>query len=189
MHEELVNHPVRAGDLKRFEPDVTAAALMPGQLHQEFVPVSVRGDGNCFSRSLSFLATGSEEHHLEFRIRTTVDMALNEDRYTNKQYLETSSGSTDIFTFLALFAAAPFDAAALTDAARPDIYHEEVMAVRQTGAFCGVWQIFSAANVLKSTMQSVYPEKGEDEQVCRYLLSQSVLVTRNIFGAVHCNIG
>ena len=38
-----------------------------------------------------------------------------------------------------------------------DLYKQEVMDIRQDGAFMGIWQIFQAANILKWPIQSVFP--------------------------------
>lgn len=50
--------------------DASAFALMPEEFRMQFLPVEVAADGNCFCRALSLLATGTEEHHTEIRVRS-----------------------------------------------------------------------------------------------------------------------
>ena len=63
--------------------DAGATWLLPGDVWTRYIPVSVNADGNCFYRSLSLLATGSEEHRVELHVRMTVDVVINEKLYTD----------------------------------------------------------------------------------------------------------
>ena len=116
------------------------------------------------SAVLSVLSSGTEDNHLEMRVRVTVDMVLHEDRYTNKTYLQKSSDSTeDVLPFVVLFSDVPFDGAVPRDPIRlQSLYRSEILNVRRRGSYSGVWQMFSAANALGCNVQSIYPDLGEE---------------------------
>ena len=47
-------------------------------------------DGNCFYRTMSLGLYGHEEHHLQLRLQTTIEIALNRIHYdvTDPDYLD-----------------------------------------------------------------------------------------------------
>ncbi|CAC5372461.1 unnamed protein product [Mytilus coruscus] len=48
----------------------------------------------------------------------------------------------------------------LTDRVIEDIFEQEIMKVRKSKSFMGIWQMFALSNVLKRLIFSVYPKKG-----------------------------
>ena len=46
-----------------------------------------------------------------------------------------------------------------------DLYKQEVMDIRRDCAFMGIWQIFQAANNLKWSIQSVFPNIGNENVI------------------------
>ena len=46
-------------------------------------PICAYGDGNCLYRSVSLVFNGNEDNHVEFRVRTIVEMVLHENYYTS----------------------------------------------------------------------------------------------------------
>ena len=58
--------------------DETSTEIMPSDANPCLVPMKSFGDGNCFYRSLSLVAFGNEENHIELRVRSIVELALNE---------------------------------------------------------------------------------------------------------------
>lgn len=80
--------------------DCQAAQQLPGEMFRQYIPLSVLRDGNCFYRSLSVLVFGTEEMHIEMRVRITIDMVMKADLYTCKDYLSRVSESNNSILFL-----------------------------------------------------------------------------------------
>ena len=99
-----------------------------------------------------------QDDHAEFRMQVTCDLVINEKLYTDRNYFNRSSdGSEDIVCLLSLFTAADFgDTTSLQD-----FFWSEVMSIHKTEACCGVWQIFSVANIRGCNVCSVYSLLGE----------------------------
>jgi len=57
--------------------DFDSCELIPTECFGEFVALKTRGDGNCCFRAASILFFGSEERHLEIRVRTIIILALH----------------------------------------------------------------------------------------------------------------
>ena len=57
--------------------DFESSELIPTEYFGEFVALNSRGDGNCCFRAASILFFGSEERHLEIRVRTIIELALH----------------------------------------------------------------------------------------------------------------
>ncbi|XP_076440515.1 uncharacterized protein LOC143279993 [Babylonia areolata] len=143
--------------------DATAVSLLPACYVEQFVPITVEGDGNCFCRSLSFLMSGTEANHTEIRVRMVINLVINEDDYVDPEKLKQSCGLDSCLPLLTLFAAIPFDGSVLSDPEKlKEFYQSETMAVRRRGAYCGAWQMFAAANITNSNILSVYPHLGEE---------------------------
>ncbi|CAG2221681.1 unnamed protein product [Mytilus edulis] len=71
--------------------DADALQMIPNDIPEgNFMPVVVKGDGNCLLRSAAVLAYGNEEAHKEFRVRIILELVTNEDLYLDDDYL--SSG-------------------------------------------------------------------------------------------------
>ena len=65
--------------------DETSTVLMPSDANPCLVPMKSFGDGNCFYRSLSLVVFGNEENHMELRVRSVVELALNEKSYLDEK--------------------------------------------------------------------------------------------------------
>ena len=52
------------------------------EIKQNIAPVMVIGDGNCFDRSVSNSVFGTENHHIECRVRCVYELVSNFIRYT-----------------------------------------------------------------------------------------------------------
>ena len=55
--------------------DFSSCNLIPTEHVSEFVAVKTVGDGNCCFRAASLLLFGTEQYHLELRVRTIVELA------------------------------------------------------------------------------------------------------------------
>ena len=152
--KELSKWPIKLEeDALTQDPDVDTQApwMMPGKVKGLYVPVKIKAAGNCFFRSISFLASGSEENHVEFRVRILSDMTLNAAKYVDFNYLRAACGDN----IVAQLAEVPSEAVdTVTPERLQELFQSEVQSIKSLGTTCGAWEMFSAANVLNSTIHS-----------------------------------
>lgn len=154
----VLGWPMVAETADDIQVDLNAFSKMPEENAGKYIPMSVDADGNCFFRSISYLSSGSVDHHSEFRTRLIVEMATNEDQYTDEEYLRKAADMEegDIKTLLTLFSEVPYNGQLSTR----EVFRQEVMAVRHSGVHCGSWEMIAAANFLHWNLVSVYPNLG-----------------------------
>ena len=125
---------------------------------QDYSPCRVLGDGNCFPRAVSFLCFRTQEKYTEIRVRLIYEAVKNEQYYLSDRYL--SRGAQIIYRKsgpsqqIAMYSSTynpqmPRDVTG--------VYRREVLEMTNDGAYCGLWQIAQAANVLKHPIESIYP--------------------------------
>ena len=61
----------------KFKMAELGSDLVPSEELQEYVPLTVTGDGSCLFRALSALVCCDETKSVEFRIRCVIELALN----------------------------------------------------------------------------------------------------------------
>jgi hypothetical protein len=148
--------------------DDTALELMPEDLPshvrtegQPHFPIVVEGDGNCLCRVGSVLMYGTEDHHLEVRLRIAVEMILFRDIYLDEEHLSKGLPDTQRLTpamvaqFSDRYVMQHLDANSVQT-----IYLQEVHQVLKPAEFMGTWQLFALASVLKHPIFSAYPQLG-----------------------------
>ena len=131
--------------------DFVALHHLPQDAPDSVAPISVDGDGNCFPRSVSYILQKHEERHKEMRVRIVYEAIQNMDKYLGAQNFY---GRATLVQQFAMY----------TEEHRPnipldvlDLYRKEVMEKCKLGDYCGIWQIFQTANILRVPTQSVYP--------------------------------
>lgn len=73
--------------------DSMSLQLLPHDAPPLHFPVNIIGDGNCLHQSVSMLAFGSEERHIEMRVCLVVEMSMHFHLYLNHNFL--SKGTSD----------------------------------------------------------------------------------------------
>ena len=144
--------------------DSSALALMPNDIPvitRAVFPILVKGDGNCLPRVGSLLAYGSENHHLDIRLRIATELIQFQDNYLDTDYLSRGlpKGQKLYPSGVALFS----DLVQSTFMDREDtrsIYQKEIHQILKAKEFMGLWQVFALASVLKTPIFSIYPERG-----------------------------
>jgi hypothetical protein len=155
-----------ASEVEALQVDGTALKNLSDELTLKYLPIKVQADGNCFFRSLSLLASGTEDNHVEFRVRTVVDMLVRAEMYTDPDYLKVKSGYNDIVEFLTC-SLEPTSSG--TEEIPDDPLHlkallrQEIQTICSLNTPCGSLHMFPAANVLSATIVSVYPRLGGEE--------------------------
>ena len=132
--------------------DIVALHHIPDNASQRIAPLSVKGDGNCLPRTLSYLLCKSQSRYMEMRVRIVYEAVINLDSYLDNIYV--SVGACNFYDCATLPEQyVQYSANYIPNNAIPldvlDLYKKEVMDIRKDGAFMGIWQIFQAANVLK----------------------------------------
>ena len=143
--------------------DLVALHYKPTDAPEGFVPCKIQGDGNCFPRSLSFICFKLQDMHVEMRVRLIYEAVLNMHYYISNRYL--SRGCNIVYRRggpskqLAMYASS-YRAEQILNI--PEVYKKEVLEITKDGAYCGLWQMAQAANILRRPIQSVYPEGLHD---------------------------
>ena len=128
-----------------------AATLYPDDAPPDVQPVTCFGDGNCLFRAFSIIFFGNQDHHTEFRIRAVCELPKNEKSYLNNDFLYSLTGAKNVVESLLpsfVFVNAKDSSAS---------YRREVLRTLKPFTFANMWHMFSLANVLGCTVQSVYP--------------------------------
>ena len=126
-------------------------------------PLLTKADGNCLPRSGSFLAYGTEEYHVDIRLRIALEMMVHKDVYMDPDFLKrglppNQSGPTPV-TY-AQYSDYYIYGEVLTTNKASEIYDKEVNEILQEDTYSGIWQVFALASVLGCPVCSVYPRKG-----------------------------
>ena len=138
--------------------DETSTELMSSDANPCLVPMKSFGDGNCFYRSLSLVVFGNEESHMELRVRTIVELALNE-----KSYLDEKT-----FTDMAEYSL------------RESSFRNEVMMTAKDGKYSSILHLLGSCNVLQKPINSIYPE-AQNTGVDRDVHNQVFFPVGNIY--------
>ena len=122
-------------------------------------PVAATGNGSCFFNTLSRLCFGNEKHAIEMRVRIIIEAVRNKQRYLDNKYLSrgyVSPHAQNCHIAEMYMTYGSDNLQGFKD--RETFYKEEVMELRGTYAYSGVWQFHQAASVLDKPIKGVYPE-------------------------------
>ena len=123
------------------------------------LPILVEADGNCMPRCGSLIAYGTENHHLEIRLRIFIEMVWNEAFYTNECTLSRAAPLASLFSVAST--SDYYDASVHmcpTEAIR--VYRAEVRDTLIPGKSCCLWHLMAMASILKVPVMSLYPQLG-----------------------------
>lgn len=135
----------------------------PAGLH----PVSILGDGNCFSRSVSTALYGTENFHQEIRTKIVVESIKNKNHYLDESYLQCGTDfCNDHNTFAEMYATWSGqyveDDSGFADLVEM-IFEREIFDISRTRVHMGMWQMWAACNVIGRPICSVFPERGSNK--------------------------
>ena len=123
-------------------------------------PVVIEADGNCLARVGSLAAYGSEEHHLDIRLRIGLELINHRDLYLDEQYLSRGLAEGTMNAATIAQYSKSYIARRLTVGEIRDCYQADLSEVLTPGAFMGLWALFALSSVLGMPIQSIYPKKG-----------------------------
>ena len=159
-----------------------AASLMVNELCDPATPVafkaiSISADGDCMTKSVSSLLTGSENTlNIELKVRILFELTMNSFIYQSTSFLEKGLDQYDNeppFTVpLADYYAQSSDCNPnlLTEPSTSveinPIFQMEVLDYAKAGHFAGFWQLHALATVLKTCIHTCSAEKGDHAILC-----------------------
>ena len=135
----LENSPISTVDsvskmiLKRFHP-----VTLDG-----FVPLEVVGDGNCLYRAVSLACYGTQEHHIQLRLRSSIEIILNHIHYdtSHRRHVDHIKDNRII----------------------TDSYDKLVKSVCQLGCFQQMIHIFALSAALEIPLQTFFPPTSPNQ--------------------------
>ncbi|XP_070178222.1 vertnin-like [Littorina saxatilis] len=148
LHDKLRPVTMRQLQGHSLRVDAISKDLYPSD-GPNFTPFSIYGDGNCLPRCCSLLAYGTEEHHLEMRVRIVIELAVNKAHYL----------SYPVARFCAQYSD-QYHGEVLSDLAVERIYEAEIFDACRPGTYMGFWQMLAVSSVLQVSLWSVYPQYG-----------------------------
>lgn len=165
-----------AGDAQYEDDEIDnfSLTLIPFDVPTKFKnhqPVEIFPEGNCFFRSLSRLVYGNERHHLEMRCRVVDDLVRYEDNYVSHDYL--MRGAVHEHKRCFHIGSYYCSYCGVTDVADNDttldgirkVFMENTMRIRHLREYSDIWHLHSAANVLKSKIVMVFPDRNIRQNV------------------------
>ena len=138
--------------------DYIALHHLPNDCPDNYVPVRIHEDGNCFPRTCSYLACQHEDMYHEFCVQIIYELVLNYNKYTDNEYM--SRGTSVIHKRGTTVEQIAMFAESYIPNTPVNVEKEFKTGVRglcKDGTYMGLWQICAAANIFKHPINSVYP--------------------------------
>lgn len=147
-------------DGSKYLTDHDAISLYPhGDAPCSHVPIQTVGDGNCLPRVGSLFAFGTEEHHVEIRVRIFMELCRFEDTYVDNSFLNRGmSVQSDKIAIAYASYSGVFDP--LEKEKCRFTYRQYVKNILKTNSFNSIWSIFALASILGVQINSIYPSYG-----------------------------
>lgn len=135
---------------------------IPLKPESQLYPCSIYGDGNCLPRAVSVFVYNTQENHKEIRKLIVIELTKNEHYYLNNTYMSKGKHQGAQENVPKAFAqySSFYMGQRLTKNAIKTLYEKEVLEIRKSGQYMGLWQIASLANILHRPVVSVCPVYG-----------------------------
>ena len=155
--------------------DPVAMHFFPNDHPPNVVPTQTLGDGNCFPRALSNALFGTQNRHVEIRVRLVFEAVLNEQFYLSNEYLSLGvqgrlparpnlrAPSTTVVSRYCMYSGDDYVTGyrMLVEEMR-GVYRRDIVRIGRKGGFMGIWQFHQAAEISKNPICGVYPDgKGK----------------------------
>lgn len=142
----------------------------------DMTPVHVEGDGNCLYRAISRALYGSEEHHLEIRYRTLVELVINKDELTQKMCSLFSGNTPNWF-----HVCAPNS----NNLSFEETIVQMIKDCATPTSFSTLIHIYGAAQALKIDIDQIYPSatRVSKDSMIAFLNETIECLDRNIHGS------
>ena len=124
--------------------------FLPSDSPSGYLPVRNFGDGNCFAWAISQFIYGTEDHHLEVRIRIILEAVRNKQLYSDQHFL--IKGLLHIPDQILATQYAEYSEHYREGLSNEEIYDNEVSGIIHSEAYTGIWQFHQITNVLKDLL-------------------------------------
>ena len=126
--------------------DSQALELMPNEIKDLF-PLNVYGDGNCLARCAALYGYGTEEKYADIKLLLGKEMIINEDYYI-RNFGRYAMYSIDFEPGMSIHRRSDVK----------QVFEKEVIYAIRPSAYLSMFHVVALANVLKCSVQSVYPK-------------------------------
>lgn len=131
----------------QFRPDTLTALY----------PVWTKADGNCLPRAAGILVFGDQDQYrVEIRCRIISELVAHKSLYVQGEGM----GGPDVAAQVAAISNSSTVSGTASPGAIGKIFEKEVMEVRNCEVPMGLWQLAALANLLGTSVRSVYPSLG-----------------------------
>lgn len=173
-------HPTTfQGYLRSFnEIDWNTHSIYPEDAPPDLWPKAIAGDGNCLFRSASVIAYGNESHHIEMRLRTSIELLTNLEYYLNTNSMFNSDDNLLLF-WLANFSASnelSYLNMHIASNCRT-VLMDCITQALTLNTWVGFWHVIALASVLGVPLRSVYPSSSvgiSNNSNVRYVLNRTI---------------
>ena len=139
--------------IEKLNVDFFAQQIVPSQELEEYVPLTVTGDGSCFYRSMSLLVVGDEAKHTEIRARCVIELALHSEFYLADEELVSRIAAQEKLLGASGNKSGPINTGFVTE-----VYRTAVIKSCNLYEYASMWQLQAVGAVLRRKIRSVYPE-------------------------------
>ena len=145
--------------------------LYPTYLPKGYDPINAYGDGNCLPRSISLIGYGNQKYFREIRAMLAVLGVRYKEFFLDNTFLNLGSNfDIDLAEYYAITSESYTIHARSGEWSREKIeriYETEVLNSTRRGNYCGMWQVYQAANILGRPIMSIFPHPGMIEEFRR----------------------
>ena len=173
----------------------TAMKFYPKDHPPNFVPIETIGDGNCFPRAVAHGLFGTQERHIEIRVRIVYEAVKNEQLYLNNNYLSLGvqnrlparpglrMPSTTIVNRYCLYSGDnQVHGLNLTRNEIQAVYRRDVLRISSSGGYMGIWQFHQTTQVGRLPIGTVYPDNHVNPTI-RLDMNRMILPNNPAFSA------
>ena len=151
---------------KGVQRDVISTELYPQDAPQGYTPISVYGDGNCFTRSLSMICYGHSNKHKELRTMLCWEGVMNKQHYLDNDYLNINGKfEANLVEYFSIISES-YNSVTSTQwncHIMEKIYEHEVLNLAKPGQYCSMWQLYQASNIIGRPIYSIFPTGNIEE--------------------------
>lgn len=141
--------------------DVAKGSLKSLKISSQLHAVPVKSDGNCFLRALSLQKFGTEDEHVQLRVRLVLHAVLNDAVFLdNKTFKHGCHANCKNYNFTERYSQYSDEYNPSVQLEKEEIqaiYEREWLAYRMMNCWSGVYQLHVAADCLKVQLNSHYP--------------------------------
>ena len=157
----LYPDPVSFGQYDKFEI-CTVSNVIKEEMCKDcppgLIPIYTIGDGNCLFRAISKVIYGHENCHVEIRVQSVIELALNADSYLNKDFISKHFEHVDDSSMTYIMTVSlPGVSLHKEDFNLETVFQNEVMKYTSCGVYGSLLHILSLVNVYSNSCAIIIP--------------------------------